>query len=131
LGAWLGDLNALYRAQPALHARDFDSAGFAWIDCNDAHTSVLSYMRFGGEDTKPMLVVCNFTPVPQHNYTVGVPYAGVWRELLNSDASRYGGSGMGNLGAVETTPVPAHGHHRSLMLTLPPLAVLIFGAPDV
>jgi 1,4-alpha-glucan branching enzyme len=131
LGAWLGDLNALYRAQPALHARDFDSSGFAWIDCNDAHTSVLSYMRFGAEGTKPMLVVCNFTPVPQHNYTVGVPYAGVWRELLNSDAPRYGGSGMGNLGAVETTPVPAHGHHRSLMLTLPPLAVLIFGAPDV
>jgi 1,4-alpha-glucan branching enzyme len=88
-------------------------------------------MRFGGVDTTPMLVVCNFPPGPQHNYTVGVPYAGVWGELLNRDASRYGGSGMGNLGAVETTPVPAHGHHRSLMLTLPPLAVLIFGAPDV
>jgi len=128
---WLGDLNALYRSEPAFFGRDFESGGFAWIDCNDARTSVLSYMRFGGERTKPMLIVCNLTPVPQHNYMVGVPYAGLWRELLNSDAPRYGGSGMGNLGGVETTPVPAHGHHRSLVLTLPPLATLIFGAPDV
>jgi 1,4-alpha-glucan branching enzyme len=131
LQTWLGDLNALYRAQPALHQRDFDSSGFAWIDCNDAHTSVVSYMRYGGERTKPMLVLCNFTPVPQHNYIVGVPFGGYWRELLNSDAPRYGGSGMGNLGGVETSPVPAHGHLRSLTLTLPPLAILIFGGPDV
>jgi 1,4-alpha-glucan branching enzyme len=128
---WIGDLNALYRAQPALYQRDFDSSGFAWIDCNDAHTSVISYMRYGRENAKPMLVVCNFTPVPQHNYVVGVPYAGFWRELLNSDAPRYGGSGMGNLGGSETSPVPAHGHLRSLTLTLPPLAALVFGAPDV
>jgi 1,4-alpha-glucan branching enzyme len=128
---WMGDLNALYRAQPALHQRDFDPSGFAWIDCNDAHTSVVSYMRYGGERTKPMLVLCNFTPVPQHNYIVGVPFAGYWQELLNSDAPRYGGSGMGNLGGAQTSPVPAHGHLRSLTLTLPPLAVLIFGAPDV
>ncbi len=128
---WMGDINALYRAQPALHERDFDASGFSWIDCNDARASVLSYMRFGGENTKPMLVVCNFTPVPQHNYIVGVPYAGYWRELLNSDAPRYGGSGMGNLGGVATSPVPAHGHLRSLTLTLPPLAALVFGAPDV
>jgi 1,4-alpha-glucan branching enzyme len=124
-------LNALYRAQPAFFSRDFEPAGFAWIDCNDARTSVLTYMRFGGEDTKPMLVVCNFTPIPQHNYMVGVPFAGYWRELLNSDSTRYGGSGMGNLGGAQTTPVPAHGHHRSLVLTLPPLATVIFGAPDV
>ncbi|MPZ42722.1 MAG: 1,4-alpha-glucan branching protein GlgB [Betaproteobacteria bacterium] len=131
LQTWMSDLNALYRAQPALHQRDFDGSGFAWIDCNDAHTSVISYMRYGGENTKPMLVVCNLTPVPQHNYIVGVPFAGYWRELLNSDAPRYGGSGMGNLGGMETSPVPAHGHLRSLTLTLPPLAALIFGAPDV
>ena len=128
---WMGDLNALYRAQPALHRQDFEPAGFAWIDCNDARTSVISFMRYGGENTKPMLVVCNFTPMPQHNYVVGVPFAGHWRELLNSDAPRYGGSGMGNLGGVETSPVPAHGHLRSLTLTLPPLAALVFGAPDV
>ena len=131
LQTWMGDLNALYRAQPALYQRDFDSSGFAWIDCNDAHTSVVSFMRYGAENTKPMLVVCNFTPVPQHNYIVGVPFAGYWRELLNSDAPRYGGSGMGNLGGLDTSPVPAHGHLRSLTLTLPPLAALIFGAPDV
>jgi 1,4-alpha-glucan branching enzyme len=131
LQTWMGDLNALYRAQPALHQRDFDGSGFAWIDCNDARTSVISYMRYGGENTKPMLVVCNFTPVPQHNYIVGVPFVGYWRELLNSDAPRYGGSGMGNLGGAETSPVPAHGHLRSLTLTLPPLAALVFGAPDV
>jgi 1,4-alpha-glucan branching enzyme len=128
---WVGDLNALYRAQPALHQRDFDASGFAWIDCNDAHTSVISFMRYGGENTKPMLIACNFTPVPQHNYILGVPFAGYWRELLNSDAPRYGGSGMGNLGGLQTSPVPAHGHLRSLTLTLPPLAILIFGAPDV
>jgi 1,4-alpha-glucan branching enzyme len=128
---WIGDLNALYRAQPALYQRDFDPSGFAWIDCNDARTSVISYMRYGGENSKPMLVVCNFTPVPQHNYVAGVPYGGFWRELLNSDAPRYGGSGMGNLGGLETSPVPAHGHLRSLTLTLPPLAALVFGAPDV
>ena len=128
---WLGDLNALYRTQPALYRHDFDPSGFAWIDCNDARTSVISYMRYGGENTKPILVVCNFTPVPQHNYVLGVPFDGYWRELLNSDATRYGGSGMGNLGGVETNPVPAHGHMRSLTLTLPPLGVLIFGGPDV
>ena len=128
---WVGDLNRVYRAEPALYERDFDAAGFEWIDCNDAQTSVLSFLRKGSNTAAPVVAIANFTPVPRHNYIVGVPRAGTWTELLNSDASRYGGSGMGNLGAVEASPVPAHGRPRSLTITLPPLALLVFRGPDV
>jgi 1,4-alpha-glucan branching enzyme len=127
---WVGDLNRVYREQPALHQRDFDAGGFEWVDCNDAAASVLSFLRRGREGTAPILVIGNFTPVPRHNYIVGVPRPGIWQELLNSDAARYGGSGMGNLGAVEASPVPAHGRPRSLTLTLPPLSLLVFRGPD-
>ena len=121
---WLADLNRVYRAEPALHEIDFESSGFEWIDVHDQEGSTLSYLRRsrGGE---LVLVVCNFTPVPRHNYSVGVPQAGFWREIANSDARDYGGSGMGNLGGVPSQPVGAHGRLHSLTLTLPPLAVLI------
>ena len=97
LRRWVADLNRLYRSEPALYQVDFDQSGFEWVDCNDSDQSVLSFLRRprGGE---PVLVVCNFTPVPRANYIVGVPRAGYWREIANSDASLYGGSGMGNLG---------------------------------
>jgi 1,4-alpha-glucan branching enzyme len=125
---WVADLNALYQREPALHQVDFDAAGFEWIDCHDADASVLSFLRHP-RDGPPILVVCNFTPVPRTNYTVGVPVGGYWRELLNGDAPHYGGSGVGNYGGAEAAPVPAHGHFHSLALTLPPLAALFF-KPD-
>ncbi|WP_242340298.1 MULTISPECIES: 1,4-alpha-glucan branching protein GlgB [unclassified Anaeromyxobacter] len=124
--AWVEDLNRLMRESPALHVRDFDPGGFEWIDANDAEASVLSFLRRGGEADPEILVVLNFTPVPRQNYRVGVPRGGFWREVLNSDASRYGGAGFGNLGGQEAAPVGAHGRLHSLTLTLPPLGALFF-----
>jgi len=123
---WVADLNRLYRAEPALHQLDFDQAGFEWIDCHDGDASVVSFVRKPRAGGRPLLVVCNLTPVPRANYAVGVPTSGFWREVLNSDAPLYGGSGMGNLGGMEAAPASAHGRFQSLTLTLPPLAVLFF-----
>jgi 1,4-alpha-glucan branching enzyme len=125
---WVADLNTLYRYEPALHEVDFEGAGFEWIDCHDAEASVLSFLRRPRKGP-PVLVVCNFTSVPRINYTVGVPEGGYWRELLNSDATHYGGSGVGNFGGVEAAPVPAHGRFHSIALTLPPLAT-VFLKPE-
>ena len=121
---WLGDLNRVMRERAALHARDFEHEGFEWIDGSDSEQSVMSYIRRGlhGE---LLVIVCNFTPVPRHNYRVGVPCGGTWRELLNSDAPLYGGSGQGNSGQVESAPVPSHGRYHSLNLTVPPLGILV------
>jgi 1,4-alpha-glucan branching enzyme len=123
---WIGDLNRSYRSEPSLHELDCDPAGFEWIDCRDAESSVVSLLRKARGDDRTVLVICNFTPVPRLNYQFGVPRGGLWRELLNSDAKDYGGSGMGNMGEVEAAPVPAHGRHFSLLLTLPPLSTLFF-----
>jgi 1,4-alpha-glucan branching enzyme len=113
------------REHSALHAHDFDSRGFEWVDAGDFEQSVLSFLRRGtGSDM--LLVVCNATPVPRPNYRVGVPHPGRWTELLNSDAPIYGGSGQGNMGGVESAPVPAHGHFQSLSIMLPPLACVVF-----
>ncbi len=120
---WMADLNRCYRAQPALHQRDHDEAGFEWIDADDSLASVLTFMR-RGNDGSPLLVVCNFTPVPRHEYRVGVPTGGYWMEVLNSDAWNYNGSGMGNLGGGQASDTGAHGRPYSLNLTLPPLSVL-------
>jgi 1,4-alpha-glucan branching enzyme len=122
---WVADLNAVYRAEPALHEVDFDAAGFEWIDTHDADHSVIAFLRRAG-DGSPLLVVCNFTPVPRTNYLLGIPVAGYWRELLNSDAGMYGGSGMGNMGGVEAAPVAAHGRYHALALLLPPLSTMFF-----
>jgi 1,4-alpha-glucan branching enzyme len=121
---WVRDLNRLYRTTPALYELDFSEAGFAWVDCADADISVISYLRTGSAGS-PVLVVCNFTPVPRPDYRLGVPRAGRWREALNSDATEYGGSGQGNLGGVVTEQVADHGHPQSLRVRLPPLAVLV------
>ncbi len=123
---WTQDLNRLYRSDPALHQLDFDPAGFAWVDFSDADNSVISFLRKGRQSGDEVLVVCNFTPVPRHNYRVGVPAGGFWKELLNSDSPEYGGSGQGNFGGKEATPVPAHGNYHSLSLTLPPLGIVLF-----
>src|SRR6185436_7062210 len=100
---WVADLNRLYRGEKALHAKDFSKDGFRWIQRGDWEQSVVSFVR-QADDTPPVAVVCNFTPVPRHNYRLGVPSGGRWRELLNSDAPVYGGSGMGNFGGAEATP---------------------------
>ncbi len=123
---WVTDLNRLYRSEPALYQVDFERSGFEWVDNNDSEQSVLTFLRrpFGGG--APLLVVCNFTPVPRTNYFVGVPEGGYWREVANSDATLYGGSGMGNFGGVEAAPVAVHGRFHSLALTLPPLSTLMF-----
>ena len=116
------------REEKPLHELDFDPAGFAWIDITDAEQSVISFMRRSSRD-ELIVAVFNFTPVPRHNYQVGVPLPGRWLELLNSDAPIYGGSGQGNLGGVEAAPIGKHGHLHSLNLTLPPLGAL-FLKPD-
>ena len=130
LQQWVGDLNHCYRRQPALYTQDFTPDGFAWVDFHDWEQSVLSFLRRGTAPEDIVLVVCNFTPLPRHNYRVGVPRGGRWRELLNSDATTYGGSGVGNLGEIETAPVAAQGHYQSLSLVLPPLGVLYLTPVD-
>jgi 1,4-alpha-glucan branching enzyme len=126
LQKWVEDINRLYRAEPALHELDFDPAGFEWIDCNDAASSTLSYLRRAKSSADVILVACNFTPVLRTGYRVGVPHAGVWHEILNSDAPGYGGSGQGNLGAVAAESVPFHNRPYSITATLPPLAAVLF-----
>ena len=117
------ELNHVYRAERALHALDFAPQGFEWIDAGNAEQSVFAWLRRSSDEC--VLVVGNFTPVPHSNYLVGVPARGVWREIFNSDAREYGGSGWGNLGGVESCPVAAHGRPESVNLTLPPLAVIV------
>jgi 1,4-alpha-glucan branching enzyme len=129
---WVADLNALYRSQPAVHALDFDARGFQWIDANDARNSTLSYLRTAGDGDPGLLVLCNFTPILRTHYRVGVPAGGFWREILNSDAHEYGGSGAGNFGGQQALPSAAHGRPFSLDLTLPPYGLIVLQKePDV
>ncbi|MFO7692917.1 MAG: 1,4-alpha-glucan branching protein GlgB [Vicinamibacterales bacterium] len=123
------DLNTLYRGEPALHQVDFEPSGFEWIDCNDTQRSAVSFLRHGRNRTDTLLFVCNFTPVTRPNYRIGVPVAGVWKERLNTDAAIYGGSGQGNMGGVESNPLPVHGRPHSLSITLAPLGVVVFEQP--
>jgi 1,4-alpha-glucan branching enzyme len=123
---WMEDLNRVYRQEPALYDEDFSPDGFEWIDCNDVDHSVISFLRKGRNPKELILVVANFTPVVQHNYRVGVPRSGFWKEILNSDAADYWGSGQGNLGGVEASPLSFHGRFSSLNLTLPPLGIMFF-----
>jgi len=127
LQKWVRDLNHVYRAEPALFELDFDHKGFEWIDFHDADNSVLSYLRRNKAGDAILAVACNFTPVPRHNYRVGVPQGGFWKEILNSDAKDYGGSGQGNMGGVEASPASFYGKFDySLSVTLPPLGVVVF-----
>jgi 1,4-alpha-glucan branching enzyme len=126
LKRWVRDLNTLYRGQPALHELDFRSEGFAWVDCRDIQRSIVAFLRRGCDPDDQLLFVCNFTPVVRQNYRVGVPQEGFWKEVLNSDAPLYGGSGQGNFGGLETAPLTVHGQPFSLNMTLPPLGVLVF-----
>jgi 1,4-alpha-glucan branching enzyme len=130
LSRWVGDLNRFLGETPALYEGDFDPSGFEWIDFKDTEKSVVAFLRKrAGEKPDPVLVVCNFTPVPRFNYRIGVPVPGTWRERLNSDAKDYGGSGHGNLGEVASVPIPFQGFEQSLTLVLPPLAI-VFMVPE-
>ena len=120
------DLNRIYAELPALHRRDAEPAGFEWLNATDAEHSVYAFLRYGAEDDAPVLVVSNFTPVVRESYRIGLPLAGRWVERLNSDAALYGGSNVGNGGAVFAEPSPWHGRSASVAITLPPLATVIF-----
>jgi 1,4-alpha-glucan branching enzyme len=126
----VADLNRLYRAEPALHVNDGAQDGFRWIDADDADHSTFTWLRFGGEADPPVAVLCNFTPVPRTNHRIGLPHAGRWREVLNTDALGYGGSGMGNLGEVEAEALPFRGFPASAEVVLPPLATVWLVADD-
>ena len=122
---WMSDLNRLYTSQPALYEHDFDFAGFEWIEVNDVEQSVFAYLRFADNRHDFVVAICNFTPAVRYDYRIGVPHPGFYRELLNSDAEVYGGSGVGNLGGVSSNEVPWHVHPHSLRLTLPPLGFVV------
>jgi len=125
LNKWLRDLNHFYQSQPALYEQDFVPEGFRWIDANDADNSIFTYIRFAKDQSDFIVVAANFTPVPRDNYRVGVPQAGYYREVLNSDSEIYGGSNVGNYGGLHTDNIYAHGFPHSLNLTLPPLSILL------
>ena len=126
LQALVRELNRIYRTRPALHRRDDHPDSFYWLVGNDAQQSVLIYLRTDlDSESRPILIACNFTPVPRHDYRVGVPRAGRWHEAINTDSVFFGGSNLGNGGAVHSDPVPSHGYAQSLRLLLPPLATLI------
>ncbi|GAC1490292.1 MAG: 1,4-alpha-glucan branching protein GlgB [Solirubrobacteraceae bacterium] len=122
------DLNHAYRELPALWERDDDSDSFVWLEANDADRNVICFMRQGAQGTPPVVCVCNLAPVPREDYRVGLPLPGSWNERLNTDASLYGGSNVGNLGVVQAEPVPWHDQPHSAALTLPPLGVLWLAA---
>jgi 1,4-alpha-glucan branching enzyme len=124
--ALIRDMNRLYRDEPALHQRDCEAAGFEWLEANDAEASVLAWLRKGRDGTAPVMVACNFTPIPREGYRIGLPSSGRWREILNSDAEIYGGSGLGNLGMIEAEAVASHGRPFSARITIPPLSSVWF-----
>ncbi|HEY5611330.1 MAG TPA: 1,4-alpha-glucan branching enzyme, partial [Thermoanaerobaculia bacterium] len=130
LQRWVEDLNRTYRDAAPFHEIDFEPHGFEWIDCNDTQASIVSFLRRARTTDEVLVFVGNFTPIPRHDYRIGVPFGGYWREILNSDATHYGGSGMGNLGGLEAAEMPVHGRDFSLAMTLPPLAIVAFkGTP--
>jgi 1,4-alpha-glucan branching enzyme len=130
LQRWVRDLNTFLRGERALFEQDFEPAGFVWIDCHDSQQSVLSFLRQGRDPGDVVVCACNFTPVPRHNYRLGVPLGGWWKEALNSDAPLYGGSGQGNMEGVPASHVASHGHYHSLNITLPPLGIVVFHPAD-
>jgi 1,4-alpha-glucan branching enzyme len=118
------DLNLYYRSRPAMHTRDCEAEGFRWIVVNDSSQSVFAFLRTGAEWDPPVAIVCNFTPEVRENYRIGLPHTGRWKEALNTDASYYGGSNVGNLGGVKAERRPMHGFSASASLTLPPLGAI-------
>ncbi len=125
MNKWCRDLNMAYKDIPAMHEGDCSNWGFEWVDCGDVEQSVMTYLR-KAKDGTPILVALNFTPVPRHNYKVGVPVGGFWKEVLNSDSTEYAGSGQGNLGGLYAHDEPVHGRNHSLNIVLPPLGMVAF-----
>ncbi len=125
LQKWIHDLNRVYAEEPSLWEVDHEPHGFSWIDCNDYEHSVIALTRRAANDQDFTVAIVNFTPVPRHHYRVGVPAGCAYRELLNSDASLYGGSNIGNQGRVESEAIPSHGHLHSLSLSVPPLGFVL------
>jgi 1,4-alpha-glucan branching enzyme len=130
LQALVQDLNRRYRDEPALYAAESDPASFRWIDAQDAESNVISFRRIVPGQGRELVCVCNLSPVPRQGYRVGLPRAGRWDEVLNTDAARFGGSGLGNLGAIKAVDVPWHGLPCSAEVTLPPLATVWFRSPS-
>jgi 1,4-alpha-glucan branching enzyme len=124
LRSFVRDLNGHYQSQPALHEADYDPAGFAWIDCNDNENSIFSMVRYARDGRDAVVTVFNFTPVPRSEYRIGVPAPGYYAEILNTDASIYGGSNVGNGGGTHSEPTPSHGFDQSVRLKVPPLGSL-------
>lgn len=122
----VGDLNYMYRSEPSLHFCENSPASFEWIDVHDAEKNVLSFLRKGVDQNDLTAIVCNFSPVPRDSYRTGIPRKGFWREIMNTDAKPYGGTGRGNFGGVESVPIPLHGRKYSLTINLPPLAAVFF-----
>jgi 1,4-alpha-glucan branching enzyme len=118
------DLNRVYRSQPALYEVDFDPRGFRWLEANDAANNVIAFARLDDQGERPIVCVLNLSPVPRYEYRIGMPKCCRWRELLNTDSTFYGGSGVGNMGGVEAEPVPWHDQPFSAQLTLPPLGAV-------
>lgn len=129
ISKWIGDLNDIYERDPAMHTGDSDPEGFEWIDCSDSDQSVISFLR-KGENGELLVAAFNFTPIPRHNYRIGVPEKGSWKEVLNSDSKIYGGSGQGNFGGLDALPIRVHGRRYSLNMILPPLAMVVFRRED-
>ena len=126
LQALIRDLNHVYRATPSLYRHDCEPDGFQWLIADDRQNSVLAWLRVGGPDDPPIAAVSNFTPVPRQDYRIGLPSSGWWREILDTDAMVYGGSGTGNMGGIEATDSPQHGRPASATIVLPPLATVYF-----
>ena len=126
LKKWVSDLNAIYRAEPALWRGDFEGDGFWWIDCSDHQNSVLSFIRHDRESGGHLLAVLNLTPNPLKDYRVGLPLPGLWQEVLNSDSELYGGSNLCNAGGVTSENYAVQNQRHSALFTLPPLGVNVF-----
>ena len=129
LGNMITDLNTIYRERPAMYYYDFDHQGFQWISCDDVDNSVLAFMR--RDDNSSVICVFNFTPATLERYVVGVPLAGTYKEIFNSDAAWYGGTDVGNGGAIDSQQQQEHGFEHSLTITLPPLAALFLERIEV
>lgn len=125
LQKWVKDLNHVYKNEPALYEQDFQNDGFRWIDANDSDNSIFSYMRFAEDSAEVIVVLLNFTPVPRQGYRIGVPEAGYYKELLNSDSAVYGGGNIGNMGGLNTTDTQSHGYQQSLTVNIPPFGIVI------
>jgi 1,4-alpha-glucan branching enzyme len=128
IARWLGDLNTVYRNHRALHVGDCEAWGFKWLVGDDRDAVVLAFSRHGDDKDPPVIVAANFTPVPREGYRIGTPRGGYWKELLSSDATVYGGSGIGNHGGVHAEHVAHHGHQHSIVITVPPLGIVVFEA---